>query len=197
MYKLGLTGGIATGKSTVSDYLRQQNIPVIDADAVSHDVLNTDQRVLTDLRETFGDNIFIDGKLSRPQLGKIVFGNLKALDKLNKITHPRIFERINEIAEELALAGNTFIVYDLPLLLESPSPVTFDGIMVVTTNADHQLKRLMARNNLSPEDAQKRIDSQMPIAEKVKLADFVINNDGSIDETYNQVQQVLEQITHA
>ncbi|QVK12586.1 dephospho-CoA kinase [Weissella ceti] len=197
MYKLGLTGGIATGKSTVSDYLRQQNIPVIDADAVSHDVLNTDQRVLTDLRETFGDNIFIDGKLSRPQLGKIVFGNLKALDKLNKITHPRIFERINEIAEELALAGNTFIVYDLPLLLESPSPVTFDGIMVVTTNADHQLKRLMARNNLSPEDAQKRIDSQMPIAEKVKLADFVIDNDGSIDETYNQVQQVLEQITHA
>lgn len=197
MYKLGLTGGIATGKSTVSDYLRQQNIPVIDADAVSHDVLNTDEHVLADLRETFGDNIFIDGKLSRPQLGKIVFGNLKALDKLNKITHPRIFERINEIAEELALAGNTFIVYDLPLLLESPSPVTFDGIMVVTTNADHQLKRLMARNNLSPEDAQKRIDSQMPIAEKVKLADFVINNDGSIDETYNQVQQVLEQITHA
>jgi len=197
MYKLGLTGGIATGKSTVSHYLHQQNIPVIDADAVAHDVLNTDNRVLTDLRATFGDSIFIEGQLSRPRLGKIVFGDIDALDKLNKITHQRIFERISNIAEELALAGNTFIVYDIPLLLESPSPVAFDAIMVVTTTAEQQLQRLMVRNNLSQEDAQKRIDSQMPIAEKVKQADFVINNNGSIMDTYKQVQQVLEQIQHA
>lgn len=194
MYKLGLTGSIATGKSTVSSFLREQGIHVIDADAVAHELLESDTELLTALKETFGADIFINNQLSRPMLGKKVFGNPAALEKLNNVTHPRIYQRIDELAQVAADSGADLLVYDIPLLLETPSKMSFDGIMVVSTTPAHQLERLMNRNNLSEDDAKKRITSQMPLAEKEQLADFIINNDGEMNDTYNQVKAVLTQI---
>lgn len=194
MYKLGLTGSIATGKSTVSSFLREQGIPVIDADAVAHQLLESDTELLAALKETFGTDIFINDQLSRPKLGKTVFGNPDALEKLNNLTHPRIYQRIDELAQAAANSGSDILVYDIPLLLETPSKMNFDGVMVVSTTPAHQLERLMNRNNLSEEDAQKRIASQMPLSEKEQLADFIINNDGEMNDTYNQVKAVLTQI---
>lgn len=191
MYKLGLTGGIATGKSTVSAYLREQGYPVIDADQVAHDVLNHDEGVLTALKTTFGSEIFVEGHLSRPALGQRVFGHPTELAKLNAIAHPVIFQQIDDLATQLMTTGVSLIVYDIPLLLETPSKVDFDGIMVVTTSPAKQLERLMARNKLSEAEAQKRIASQMPIADKVQLADFVIDNNGSEAATFAQVEEVL------
>lgn len=193
MYKLGLTGGIATGKSTVSTYLHNQGIPVIDADKVAHDILS-DAVVLAELKETFGETIFADGVLSRPALGQIVFGDSEALAKLNNLTHPRIYQRIDELGQRYEDEGEQLVVYDIPLLLETPNKMTFDGIMVVVTDPEQQLQRLMARNNLSQVDAQKRIASQMPIAQKAKWADFVINNNNSTEETFKQVAEVLQTI---
>lgn len=193
MYKLGLTGGIATGKSTVSTYLHNQGIPVIDADKVAHDILS-DAVVLDELKETFGETIFVDGILSRPVLGQIVFGDSEALAKLNNLTHPRIYQRIDELGQRYEDEGEQLVVYDIPLLLETPNKMTFDGIMVVVTDPEQQLQRLMARNNLSQVDAQKRIASQMPIAQKAKLADFVIDNNNSTEETFKQVAVALHKI---
>lgn len=193
MYKLGLTGGIATGKSTVSTYLHNQGLPVIDADKVAHDILS-DAVVLAELKETFGETIFADGVLSRPALGQIVFGDSEALAKLNNLTHPRIYQRIDELGQRYEDEGEQLVVYDIPLLLETPNKMTFDGIMVVVTDPEQQLQRLMARNNLSQVDAQKRIASQMPIAQKAKWADFVINNNNSTEETFKQVAEVLQTI---
>lgn len=193
MYKLGLTGGIATGKSTVSTYLHNQGLPVIDADKVAHDILS-DAVVLAELKETFGETIFADGVLSRPALGQIVFGDSEALAKLNNLTHPRIYQRIDELGQRYEDEGEQLVVYDIPLLLETPNKMTFDGIMVVVTDPEQQLQRLMARNNLSQVDAQKRIASQMPIVQKAKWADFVINNNNSTEETFKQVAEVLQTI---
>lgn len=194
MYKLGLTGGIATGKSTVSSFLREQGISVIDADQVAHDILNSDTVVLDQLQEAFGPDIFVNGQLSRPALGKIVFDNPDALAKLNAITHPRIYQCIDELGAAFEREGADIAVYDIPLLLETPNKMTFDGIMVISINPDQQLERLMARNNFSEEEAKKRIASQMPISEKAKLADFVIDNSGSTTETFNQVSDVINNI---
>lgn len=194
MYKLGLTGGIATGKSTVVSYLKEQGIPVIDADEVAHDLLAYDTGLLDELRHAFGNDIFVDNKLSRPELGKRVFGNDDALQTLNNITHPRIYKRIADLGTEAEASGASLVVYDIPLLLETEPKMLFDGIMVVAINEDMQLTRLMKRNNLSKIDAQKRIDAQMPIQDKVALANFVIDNSGSREETYTQVANVLTTI---
>ncbi|AIG65442.1 dephospho-CoA kinase [Weissella tructae] len=196
MYKLGLTGGIATGKSTVVSYLKEQNIPVIDADEVAHDLLANDVALLAELRHAFGDDIFIDDILSRPALGKRVFGDEDALQTLNSITHPRIYQRIEDLGTKSAETGANLVVYDIPLLLETTPKMHFDGIMVVAIDTKTQLSRLMARNNLSKEDAQKRIAAQMPIQDKVALADFVIDNSGTRAETYTQVAHVLTTISN-
>jgi len=194
MYKLGLTGGIATGKSTVVKYIKAQLIPVIDADAVAHDLLTNDQEMLIELRDAFGDEIFEGVTLSRKKLGQRVFGDDAALNTLNSITHPRIFTKMAQMAATYEAKGVDLIVYDIPLLLETKPKMDFDGIAVVEIDEAAQLRRLIARNQLSEVDAKKRIEAQMPIAEKVKQATFVIDNNGPLVDTYAQVQHMLDQI---
>lgn len=197
MFKLGLTGGIATGKSTVSNHFKELGIPVLDADVVAREVVETGQPALADIVAEFGDEMLLpDGSLNRKALGAVVFGNPEKLAKLNQFTHPRVQASMRAQADAYAKAGVPLIVLDIPLLLEGKNAAGADAVMVVTVPADVQQERLMARNQLSAEDARKRMNSQMPMAEKEQLADYVIDNSGTIADTYEQVDAVLAQLPH-
>lgn len=197
MFKLGLTGGIATGKSTVSNHFKELGIPVLDADVVAREVVETGQPALADIVAEFGDEMLLpDGSLNRKTLGAVVFGNPEKLAKLNQFTHPRVQASMRAQADAYAKAGVPLIVLDIPLLLEGKNAAGADAVMVVTVPADVQQERLMARNQLSAENARKRMNSQMPMAEKEQLADYVIDNSGTIADTYEQVDAVLAQLPH-
>ena len=197
MFKLGLTGGIATGKSTVSNHFKELGIPVLDADVVAREVVEPGQPALADIVAEFGDEMLLpDGSLYRKALGAVVFGNPEKLAKLNQFTHPRVQASMRAQADAYAKAGVPLIVLDIPLLLEGKNAAGADAVMVVTVPADVQQERLMARNQLSAEDARKRMNSQMPMAEKEQLADYVIDNSGTIADTYEQVDAVLAQLPH-
>lgn len=197
MFKLGLTGGIATGKSTVSNHFKELGIPVLDADVVAREVVEPGQPALADIVAEFGDEMLLpDGSLNRKALGAVVFGNPEKLAKLNQFTHPRVQASMRAQADAYAKAGVPLIVLDIPLLLEGKNAAGADAVMVVTVPADVQQERLMDRNQLSAEDARKRMNSQMPMAEKEQLADYVIDNSGTIAETYEQVDAVLAQLPH-
>ena len=197
MFKLGLTGGIATGKSTVSNHFKELGIPVLDADVIAREVVEPGQPALMDIVAEFGEEMLQpDGTLNRKALGSVVFGNPAKLAKLNQFTHPRVQASMRAQADAYAAAGVPLIVLDIPLLLEGKNAAGADAVMVVTVPSDVQQERLMARNQLSADEARKRMNSQMPMEEKEKLADYVIDNSGTIAETYSQVDAVLAALPH-
>lgn len=191
-YFLGLTGGIATGKTTVSQMLAQQGIPIIDGDQVAHQVLANNQSVQAQIQATFGKQLVQDGQVDRAALGKLVFGNQAALAQLNAITAPVIRETIMTEMAQAKAHQVPLVVLDLPLLYEQHYETVCDGVLVVYLPVEKQLARLMARNQLSREDALKRINSQASLAEKRDRADFVIDNQGSLDQLKAQLKTVLE-----
>ncbi len=196
---VGLTGGIACGKSTVSRMLETRGARIVDADRIARDVVQPGQPALLDIRETFGDDVIgADGFLDRKRLGSIVFGDETARKKLEAITHPRIRAEIARRMEEWnATEPGSLVVVDIPLLFESKLDklYAFEDILVVYVPRAVQLARLMARDGLSREDAERRIDAQMPIEEKRKLADVVIDNSGSPEETERQVEAYFSRKT--
>lgn len=195
-YFLGLTGGIATGKTTVSQMLAQQGIPIIDGDQVAHQVLANNQSVQAQIQATFGKQLVQDGQVDRAALGKLVFGNQAALAQLNAITAPVIRETIMTEMAQAKAHQVPLVVLDLPLLYEHHYETVCDGVLVVYLPVEKQLARLMARNQLSREDALKRINSQASLAEKRDRADFVIDNQGSLDQLKAQLKTVLEGVRH-
>lgn len=196
MFRLGLTGGIATGKSTVSKYLKEKKgLPVLDADDIAHQIMGPNQPILTEISETFGaDYINDDGSLNRQKLGALVFNDDQARQKLDDLTHPRIFCAFEAQMLELESVGTALVVLDIPLLFENEQRLTYDAIAVVVTTEHTQLKRLMQRNALTESEAMARIQSQMPLVEKKASADYVIQNNGTPAETYKQVDQMINQI---
>lgn len=195
-YFLGLTGGIATGKTTVSQMLAQQGIPIIDGDQVAHQVLANNQSVQEQIQATFGKQLVQNGQVDRAALGKLVFGNQAALAQLNAITAPVIRETIMTEMAQAKAHQVPLIVLDLPLLYEQHYETVCDGVLVVYLPVEKQLARLMARNRLSREDALKRINSQASLAGKRDRADFVIDNQGSLDQLKAQLKTVLEGVRH-
>ncbi|WP_436630355.1 dephospho-CoA kinase [Latilactobacillus sakei] len=195
-YFLGLTGGIATGKTTVSQMLAQQGIPIIDGDQVAHQVLANNQSVQAQIQATFGKQLVQDGQVDRAALGKLVFGNQAALAQLNAITAPVIRETIMTEMAQAKAHQVPLVVLDLPLLYEQHYETVCDGVLVVYLPVEKQLARLMARNQLSREDALKRINSQASLAEKRDRADFVIDNQGSLDQLKAQLKTVLKGVRH-
>ena len=195
-YFLGLTGGIATGKTTVSQMLAQQGIPIIDGDQVAHQVLANNQSVQAQIQATFGKQLVQDGQVDRAALGKLVFGNQAALAQLNAITAPVIRKTIMTEMVQAKAHQVPLVVLDLPLLYEQHYETVCDGVLVVYLPVEKQLARLMARNQLSREDALKRINSQASLAEKRDRADFVIDNQGSLDQLKAQLKTVLEGVRH-
>ena len=188
---IGITGSIACGKSTVSDYLKEKGYTIIDADKLGHVAL-TSEDVKRRLSETFGANILVNNEISREVLGKLVFGNDNNLKKLNNIIHPKIKELILKLQEEHENEDLVFL--DIALLYEANFLDLVEKVAVVYVDEDVQLERLMTRNFLSKEEALKRIESQMSPQEKASLGDFVINNSYRKEDTFQQIDEILEKL---
>ncbi|AYC29823.1 dephospho-CoA kinase [Paenisporosarcina cavernae] len=189
---IGLTGSIASGKSTISSMLREKGYPIIDADQVARDVVAIGTPTLGKIAVIFGEQVLLeDGSLNRDKLGSIIFNHPAERKKLNDIMHPAIRQEMLRQQKEHEESGHETIVMDIPLLFESKLQHFVDKILVVSVTEEIQLERLMKRNNLSLEDANMRIASQLPISEKVKLADAVIYNNDSLESSKKQLEKIL------
>ena len=189
MLKIGLTGGIATGKSYVVSVLRELGCEVIDADALAHEVIEPGRPAFDEIVGHFGkDVVGDDGKIDRVKLGAIVFADKAQREKLNSIVHPRVYEaQLKWFAELYARNPEAIAVVDAALMIETGSYKRFDKVVVVYCDADLQRQRLMLRNNLTLEQAQARISAQMPSDEKLKFADYSINTSFSFEDTREKV----------
>ena len=188
---IGITGSIACGKSTVSDYLITKGYTIIDADKLGHVAL-TSNDVKRKLAEKFGENILENNEISREKLGKIVFGNDDNLKILNSIIHPKIKELILKLQEEHKDEDLVFL--DIALLYEANFVDLVEKVVVVYADEEVQLERLMTRNSLTKEEALIRIGSQMSPQEKASLGDFVINNSYNKEETFRQTEEIIEKL---
>jgi dephospho-CoA kinase len=191
---IGLTGGIASGKSTVSRMLIDMNIPVIDADIEARNVVEIGEKAYHEIIDAFGPEILLEnGEINRTKLGSIVFHDEEKRMKLNAIVHPAVRERMNELKEQRLLEGNRAVVLDIPLLFESKLTHMVEKTILVYVKRETQLQRLMERNGLTEDEANARINSQLPLEDKVLLADRVIDNNGSRTSTNEQLIEILNQ----
>ncbi|WP_310549803.1 dephospho-CoA kinase [Paenibacillus glufosinatiresistens] len=186
---MGLTGGIASGKSTVSALLQRRGARLVDADVIAREVMLPGHPVLAAVVEHFGRDLLLpDGSLNRAALGERVFGNPEALHTLNGLTHPAIRAEIREQMQRLdSEQPSGLVIVDIPLLYESGLETMFKSVLVVYVPRAVQLERLMARNGLTREQAVKRLDAQMDIEQKRLRADYVIDNSGSPEAAEEQV----------
>ncbi len=189
MLKVGLTGGIGSGKSTIAAMFRRLGAHVVDADQVARQVTEPGSPALQEIVETFGREVLrTDGALDRAALARIVFNDSEARARLNSIVHPRIWEeeaRLFELSEERDPGG--VVILDAAVLIEAGAADRMDRIVVVDVDAEAQLNRLL-QGGMSREDALSRIQAQMPTGEKLKRADYVIDNRGSLEKTEKQVE---------
>ncbi len=190
---VGLTGGIASGKSTVSAILIEKGISVIDADVEARLAVEKGEEAYQEIVRHFGGDILLeDGSIDRTKLGSIIFHNEKERLKLNSIVHPAVRKRMTAKKEKAIENGEKVVMLDIPLLFESKLTYMADKTLLVYVDEETQLKRLMARNQLSREEAMARIKSQMPLKDKKPLADAVIDNNGSLEETEKQLWNILK-----
>ncbi len=198
-----LTGGIASGKSAVCATLSKMGVPIIDADKIAREVVRPGEQAHREIVAAFGREVLEEGdRIDREKLGKIVFADPDRRALLERITHPRIGTRMAERASEHAAAGRSAVVFDIPLYLENlkggrGASVPADAVIVIRVDWETQLQRLMDRDGLSRDDALARMDAQMPLDEKTRMADYVIDNSGSPEETERQVREVWRRILHA
>lgn len=191
----GLTGGIASGKSTVSNMFRDLGAKVIDADQLARRVVEPGSPALAEIRQAFGDALVSeDGTLDREALGARVFSDADARQKLESITHPRIAMAMQEEALKAGTAGADWVIYDAALIVENGLHRALAGLVVVAADPELQIERLIARDDLGEADARARLDAQLPLESKVEVADWVIDNNGSLDETRSQVEDVYRQL---
>ena len=191
---IGITGGIASGKSTVTEFLRQQGYQVIDADQVVHELQEPGGRLYQALLSAFGPAILQeDGRLNRPKLGAMIFGNPQLLAQSSQLQNEIIREELSRRRDLLAETEDFFFM-DLPLLFELEYDNWFDQIWLVDVTEETQLSRLMARNVLSQEEAEKRIAAQLSLQEKRKRADVLIENNGPLELTQEQLRDTLQKL---
>ncbi|XP_043652808.1 dephospho-CoA kinase [Drosophila teissieri] len=192
MFIVAITGGIATGKSTISKVFERQGIQVIDADKIAREIVEPGQPCWRKIREVFGDEVLLPSKeINRAVLGKMIFEDKELRGKLNKITHPTIHRKIFWQVCKLLVSGHAWIVLDLPLLFETGVLMDFiHKIVCVTCDTDKQLERLIARNELSESEARHRVDSQMPLDKKCEKSHFVIDNNGTVEEAENSAMSI-------
>lgn len=191
---IGLTGGIASGKSTVSQYLKDRGYQVLDADQLVHELQQKEGRLYQALLAYFGPVILDEaGNLDRPQLSQLIFSSPETLRKSSELQDHIIRQELRQRYEDLKRKQSVFFM-DIPLLYERQYEGWFDKVWLVYVNSDQQLSRLMARNKLSKEEALDRIQAQMSLDEKRVLADAVVDNSGSLTETYSQLDKLLEDL---
>ena len=196
MRLIGLTGGIGSGKRTVSGFLREMGVTVVDADEGARAVVEPGTAGLRQIAEEFGDSVLSKGGLDRQRLAGRVFGDPDALTRLNAILHPLIREWTAERLREAERAGAELVVQDIPLLFENNLESLFEATILVYAPAPVQLERLLARG-MDERDARARLAAQLPIEEKRARATHVIDNSQSREATRRQVERVLTEITAA
>jgi dephospho-CoA kinase len=191
---VGLTGGIASGKSTVGRGFAALGVPVVDADQLAREVVAPGTEGLAEIVRTFGPGVLLaDGSLDRKALGAIVFSDAALRGKLNAITHPRIALASAERMKAL-LGLAPYVLYEAALIVENGAYKTMNGLVVVRADEGTQLARLMHRDQLSEAEAQARIAAQAPLEHKLAVADYVIDNDRSLDALHERVAEVHEQL---
>ncbi|MCJ2147325.1 MULTISPECIES: dephospho-CoA kinase [Bacillus] len=190
---IGLTGGIASGKSTVAQMFQQCGITVVDADVIAKEAVEQGMPAYQKIAETFGQGVLLEtGDIDRRKLGEIVFANEEKRMQLNAIVHPEVRKMMIKQRDEAIRAGEQFVVLDIPLLYESGLEHLTDKVIVVWVPMELQLERLMKRNRLTEDEALNRIHAQHSLEEKKKKADAVIDNSGSLKDTEAQLHQLLD-----
>ncbi|MGP4071318.1 dephospho-CoA kinase [Piscibacillus sp. B03] len=190
---IGLTGSIATGKSTVSKMFKEWEIPVVDADQIARNVVEPGEPAYNKIVKHFGEKVLYDnGTLNRKKLGEIVFGDEEERKTLNGFIHPEIRKEMIRQREEYVAAGESAVVLDIPLLFENKLFDYVDKVLVVYVDPDTQLERLMERDETGQEEALSRIQSQISITEKKDRADAIIDNTGSVEKSKEQLKEILQ-----
>ena len=191
----GLTGGIASGKSTVAKIFREQGLTVVDADQLYHSLIAPEDGKPSSLAQTiekaFPGVLTPKGTIDRRLLGQKIFHHPDAREQLNRITHPAVAQAFSQAVQQEQERGRELIIYDVPLLYESGKEDQFHGVIVVWLTRELQIKRLCSRNHFSIEEAHARLTSQLSLNEKRHRADYVIDNCGSFEETHKQTLQLL------
>ena len=191
----GLTGGIASGKSTVGGMLRDLDVPVVDADRLARDIMRPGEEAYDDVIEVFGKGILDDnGEINRDRLGSAVFRDEGLRRRLEAITHPRIAMLARRAFDLIVERGGRLAVYEAALIVETRLHEMLDCLIVVKLPVEEQKKRLVKRDSMSPEAADARLKAQFPLEKKLEVADYVIDNSGDQDSTLLQVKDVLSKI---
>lgn len=195
MYRIGLTGGVGCGKSTVSSYMAQLGIPIIDGDKLAREAVQPGSAAMDAIGKTFGKDVFLpDGNLDRTKMAGLVFSDEDKRQALNGIIHPYIWKRTEEGLLAAQREGKHVAVLDMPLLLEIGWQLRSEGIWVVKAPLEQQIQRVIERDHATRDEAIARIKSQMPTINKLNYADVVIDNSGSIEKTRQQVRLALSNI---
>ncbi|MDQ7095851.1 dephospho-CoA kinase [Desulfosporosinus sp. PR] len=195
MLTIGLTGGIGSGKSTVSHWFESQGVPVIDADKMVHHLFKTDSWLISKLAAVFGPEIIQEnGEIDRSRLGKRVFAEAGARKELETIVHPRVIEGMKRAREELRNSQAQVCVWDVPLLFETGFERYVDQVWVVWVPRDIQIERVLKRDNLELPEVEARIAAQGLLEDKCRQADVVIDNSGDVQETLRQLDEAWKKL---
>ena len=198
MTVVALTGGIASGKSTVANMFADLGAVCIDADNVSREVVASGTKALADIAQTFGPDIVRNGELDREALGRLVFADSQARAKLNAIVHPQVRARTAELIDQ-ALNANpkAVVIYAIPLLVEASSGRTFDKVITVSASVESRIQRMISQRGMTEADAQARIASQAGESERLAIADYVIDTNATLDDTRRQVTEIWHELSSA
>lgn len=195
MWVVGLTGGIGSGKSSVAQWLKEQALPVLDADQTVHQLLEEDQPTIRRVAQAFGEDILDSrGKIDRKVLGAMVFNHDESRKQLEEILHPLVRGKMLSEQMALAAAGAKLCFWDVPLLFESGFSTSMKEVWVVWVSPQIQLERVMKRDSFTRPEAEQRISAQWPLDDKMKLADVVIDNSGTWENTVGQLEELLGRI---
>lgn len=195
MKKVGLTGGIASGKSTVSKHLQKAGFPVIDADQVAREIVEVGTPALQEIFDAFGQHLQeSDGSLNRKALGHIIFTDPQKRERLNQITHPRIAQRTLEYMQQHQKQETPILIYEAPLLIENHIHEQMDEVLLISLSEETQIQRLCMREALTQEEALTRIRSQMSLAEKKKYATYIIQNEGDENDLLEEIKKWIQYI---
>jgi dephospho-CoA kinase len=193
MLKIGITGGIGCGKSQVCQLLEAKGIPIVHADLVAREMMDTNETIISQVKQILGEDAYLpNGKLDRKRVAEIIFNDEHAKQSINQIVHPQVIEYQKKELEKWERSGKfKFVGVEAALIFEAGAEQQFDAIVVVAAAKKTVINRLMKRNGLAKQEILKRIESQIPLSEKIKRADIVIHNDGSLDELNHEVNRLF------